>query len=102
MNTITKSAYEKIYEKYGDPTNIEYNLKSKKMVSATWKNINGLDGVIVTNYVKYKWHPYPAPVVVYAYKYLKVPETLIGSLKYASETIKIDEIDVPVKFSKVE
>lgn len=85
---------------YGVPHNTTKDAVGNTL-SAHWKNINGLDGVIINNEVKYKWHPYPAPVFVYSYKYLHVPELLIGPLKYASETIKIDEIDIPYKHAKV-
>ena len=39
-----------------------------------------------------KVHPYPAIVFVIATKLLHVPDNLLGPLKYASETINIEQI----------
>lgn len=58
----------------------------------------GLDIVKVSNYAAKKLHPEIAPVYVIAGKYLNVPEKFMGPLKYASETINIEQIFVP-KFS---
>lgn len=94
----------KLYTKYkkvlNTPDLITKNTNTKKLHSVTWYNKGGLNGIELRFTKKFKWHPYPAPVVVYAFKYINVPEHLIGPLKYASETIKIDEIDVPYKYSK--
>lgn len=97
-NQLSKDVYKNIYTVYGKPDIVAKH--GKTWHSVTWKNINGLHGVEIHNDVRYKWHPYPAPVIVYAYKYIKMPELLIGPLKYASETIKIDEIDIPYSASK--
>jgi hypothetical protein len=92
--------YRKLMNHLGEPTLIEIK-RNGKINKATWTNKNGLDGIEYHFTKRYKWHPYPAHVNIYAYKYLNVPEDLIGPLKYASETIKIDEIDIPLKYSKM-
>lgn len=92
--------YKKLKSHLGEPTLIEMN-KNGKITKTTWNRKIGLDGIEYHFSKKYKWHPYPAHVNIYAFKYLNVPEDLIGPLKYASETIKIDEIDIPYKYSKL-
>ena len=98
-NRLAHQAYKRVKTLYGKQSSIERNTKNK-ILSVTWNKVGGFDGIIVKNDVKFKWHPYPAPVMVYAFKYFHVPELLIGPLKYASETIKIDEIDIPYKYAR--
>ena len=68
--------------------------------SVTFKNIEGLDVVIITNKQYRKLHPYEAPVFVTAGKYMKVPDFLLGPLKYASETINIEQLEIDDKTNK--
>jgi len=95
-NTVAK----KIMKIYGKPSLIEKDRESKYVTKLTWHDIEGCDGVIVKGDIKYKWHPLPAVTFVYAYKYFEVPEFLQGPLMYASETIIVDYIDIPTKYSK--
>lgn len=93
------STAKQIMNVHGNPSLVEKD-KEGYITKLTWKNIEGCDGVIVKGDVKYKWHPIPAITYVYAYKYIPVPEKLVGPLCHASETIDIDYIDVPEKESK--
>ena len=77
--------------KYGAPDLIEKDSKGN-ITKLTWKNIEGHAMVSVYNDIYRKWHPYPASVFVETARYIKVPEHLLGPLKYASETINIDQI----------
>lgn len=90
---------ESITNMYGVANLIEMN-SNGYLNKLTWFNIEGCDGVIIKGDVKYKWHPIPAITYVFVYKYMSVPEKLVGPLSYASETIGIDYIDVPKKESK--
>jgi hypothetical protein len=90
---------KQIMQVHGHPDLIEKD-KNGYLTKLTWHNIEGCDGVIVKGDIKYKWHPIPAITYVFAYNYMFVPEKLVGPLKYASETINVDYIDVPEKESK--
>ena len=89
---------KQIISVHGNPSLVEKDNKGY-VTKLTWKNIEGCDGVIVKGDVKYKWHPIPAITYVFAYKFMPVPDKLVGPLAYASETINIDYIDVPDKES---
>ena len=62
------------------------------VLSVTWNNIEGHHSVTVYNDIYRKWHPYPAEVYVETRKLIKVPDHLLGPLKYASETINIEQL----------
>ena len=57
--------------------------------------IRGVDMVKINNYKAEKLHPYKASVYVIVGKFLNVPDHLMGPLKFASETINIDQLAVP-------
>ena len=59
----------------------------------------GLDLVKLSGYITRKYHPVPAPCFVIVGKYMNVPEHLMGPLKYASETINIEQLFVPKKYN---
>lgn len=61
---------------------------------------HGVDMIKVTNFSPRKLHPYEAPVYVIAGMYTHVPDHLFGPLKYASETINIEQLYVPIKSNK--
>ena len=71
--------------------------KDDKLERVTFRDIEGLDVVTISNRVYKKLHPYKAPVFVTAGKYLKVPDYLLGPLKYASETINIEQLEIDDK-----
>lgn len=56
--------------------------------------IGGLDYLKLTNYHAKKWHPKPAAVFIIAGKYMEVPDHLLGPIKYASETINVEQLFV--------
>tara|TARA_B100001250_G_scaffold270811_1_gene233751 strand:+ start:68 stop:769 length:702 start_codon:yes stop_codon:yes gene_type:complete len=68
-----------------------------KLQSVTFRDIEGLDIVVISNKQYKKLHPYEAPVFITAGKYLTVPDYLFGPLKYASETINIEQLEIDDK-----
>ena len=113
---------EKIHNKYnnlvqyiGEPTYKEHDSKGN-LNSVTWmsplnnyqknqvagKSVveqNGLDFIKVLGFTGRKHHPIPADMYVIAGKYMDVPQKLIGVLKYASETINVEQLQVPHKLN---
>jgi hypothetical protein len=57
--------------------------------------IRGVDMVKINNYKAEKLYPYKASVYVIVGKFLNVPDHLMGPLKFASETINMDQLAVP-------
>jgi hypothetical protein len=90
-NLVTRTKAQQIGKVHGDPSLFEKDNKGN-LVSVSWQNVEGLDKLTVYNDIYRKWHPYPAEVYVVAYKLIKVPDHLLGPLKYASETINIDQL----------
>ena len=89
----------------GSPTYVSRN--SKGMIEhVKWQNeletsgfkygaLKGVDMIKLTNYIPKKIHPYMASVYVIVGKFINVPSHLFGPLKYASETINIEQLSVP-------
>jgi len=100
MNDGPRKIATNIMDVHGIPTYIERD-NNDKINSVTWTNIEGCDEIKIRNGVLKKLHPYPADVFVIASKYIYVPEHLLGALKYASETINIDQLDVPKHVSEI-
>ena len=103
-----KNAEEKANELtgiFGPPThtcidsknNIEYVKWQQDLDNDNFKYnaYHGVDMIKITNYAPNKLHPYEAPVYVIVGKFMKVPDSLLGPLKYASETINIEQLSVP-------
>ena len=90
-NLISRNKAVEIGRLYGKPDIIE-NDSSGNILSVTWENIEGHNFVTVHNKIYKKYHPYPANVFVVTKKLIHVPEHLFGPLKYASETINIEQI----------
>lgn len=90
---------KEIGKMYGKPDRIE-RLQNNNIFKVTWLNIEGHDEVIVYNDIYRKFHPHKAVVYVETKKLLKVPEHLLGPLKYASETINIEQIHTDKKENK--
>ena len=103
---FAKNKMESLIKHLGKPTLYEYT-GSNKLESVSWINkldsnkkmghFKGLDLIQLVNYPTQKLHPEIAPVYVIAGKYINVPDRLIGPLKYASETINIDQLFIPQK-----
>ena len=100
-NSLTKILGKSTY------TEIENN---KVFKSATWQTpldkfndfgkYNGCDYIKIEGNPVKKYHPHEAIVYLIIGKYIKVPDNLLGPLKYASETINIEQLFVPVSYQK--
>ena len=89
----------------GPPNYVSYNNKGMVEFVKWQKDLNtdnfvygafkGVDMIKITDYVPKKIHPYEADVYVIVGKFIHVPSHLFGPLKYASETINIEQLSVP-------
>lgn len=79
------------------PNSICYT--KNKISSMVFNNIEGFDHLELFTHPKKKLHPYPAIVFVVAKKYMYVPDYLLGALKYASETINIEQLMIDNKYN---
>ena len=90
--------YQSLKKYFGEPNYKEYSKGLLK--SVTWKNNNtlgkfaGMDMVMINHSNFKKYHPIPAPVYIIVGKCIKIPNNLFGPLKYASETINFDQLDM--------
>jgi len=110
-NQQVNKKYKSLVKRLGNPQYIEYDNDNNNIDSVKWQlpldNVTekqfgyfyGCDMIKLHNKPSKKWHPYPAQVFVIVGKYLKVPEHLFGPLKYASETINIEQLFVPKKYA---
>ena len=106
-NWTNNAAYKKCMKLSVVLGNPNYVSSSGNMIeSVKWQNnlestnfnfgaIKGVDMIRINNYKTRKLHPYLASVYVIVGKFINIPEHLMGPLKYASETINIDQLDVP-------
>lgn len=113
-----KFSVEKIENKYSDLTNYiglptYYEVDNAiNLNSVTWMApldnyapgyidgiVNGLDYVRMNGLVGRKHHPIAADMYIIAGKYLQVPQRLLGPLKFASHTINIEQLSVPVELN---
>jgi len=101
--------YDSLVEKIGNPTSISRKFPNGEIIYVEWKvdrkkNKYGfygnLDMIQLRNDEAIKRHPEPAPVLVLAGKYINVPDHLFGPIKYASETINIEQLFVPTDSNK--
>ena len=90
-NLISRKKAKEIGVVHGIPSISEKDAKGN-ILSVTWNNIEGHHSVTVYNDIYRKWHPHPAVVYVVSRRLIKVPDHLMGPLKYASETINIEQI----------
>lgn len=109
-NQQVNKKYKSLVKRIGNPQYTEYDNKNN-IDSVKWQlpldNVTkeqfgyfyGCDMIKLHNKPSKKYHPYPAPVFVIVGKYLKVPEHLFGPLKYASETINIEQLFVPKQYA---
>ena len=108
-NEMIKNKYNELVSLIGQPTYKETDA-NKNLKSATWmvplekKNqplnaFKGCDYIKILGSPSKKYHPYPADVFLIVGKYIKVPEHLFGPLKYASETINIEQLLIPKKYA---
>ena len=106
-NWTNNGAYNKCMKLVAVLGNPNYVSSSGNMIeSVKWQNdlestnfnfgaIRGVDMVKINNYKAEKLHPYKASVYVIVGKFMQVPDHLMGPLKFASETINIDQLAVP-------
>jgi len=90
-NIVSRKKAKEIGAVHGIPSISEKDAKGN-VLSVTWNNIEGHHSVTVYNDIYRKWHPYPAEVYVVTRRLIKVPDHLMGPLKYASETINIEQL----------
>lgn len=98
---------DELTEHLGEPTHMEHS--NGKLTTVTWKTdlndyeegkFKGLDMIKLYGVPGVKYHPVPAPVYLIAGKFMHVPEHLFGPIKYASETINIEQIFTPKEVQK--
>lgn len=101
-NQISRDKYDYLIDKIGQPNKICKNINGV-VEYVVWQDpyddvnegrIGGLDFLKITNHHAKKWHPKPANVFIIAGKYLEVPDHLLGPIKYASETINVEQLFV--------
>ena len=111
LNWSNKSSlemYNSLTNKIGEPKKIcknsnnqvEYVVWQDDYDKVNFGRLGGLDFLKVTNYHARKWHPKPADVYIIAGKYMDVPDHLLGPIKYASETINVEQLFVDHKSNK--
>ena len=107
--SLVKQNYNNLVKVLGKPTYLEKDGKNN-MNSATWMSPlssfndfgkhNGCDYIKITGHISKKWHPHPANLFIIVGKYINVPEHLLGPIKYASETINVEQLFVPTEYSE--
>ena len=107
-NFKVQDKYYNLVEHIGKHSNVELD-NDGFVHSISWQSpldkfvtpgkFGGLDLVKLSGYIARKYHPVPAPCFVIVGKYMNVPEHLMGPLKYASETINIEQLFVPKKYN---
>jgi len=95
---MSNNKLQELIKIIGNPTLVER--ENDNLHSVTWKNNSMLPYVKLFNKSARKYHPIPAIVFVIVGKYLFVPDRLIGPLKYASETINIEQLFVSEEAQK--
>lgn len=109
-NEMVKNKYEELNEILGKPNYLELDADNN-LHTATWMSplnnfhhfgkYGGCDYIKIHGTPSKKYHPHPAIVFIIIGKYIKVPEILFGPLKYASETINIEQLFIPKKYSEL-
>lgn len=79
-------------------SNVEYVMWRQDLETQSFKRgfYHGLDMIKVMDSNHRKLHPAVAPSYVIAGKLINVPDILVGPLKFASPTINIEQIYVPI------
>lgn len=99
-DNIVKNKLITLVEAYGEPSRVETTNNGKTLYKATWLNIENCDEITIHEDIYNKYHPHKAIVFVIARKLIHVPDHLLGPLKYASETINIEQIQTTKEISK--
>uniref|UniRef100_A0A6C0EH85 Uncharacterized protein n=1 Tax=viral metagenome TaxID=1070528 RepID=A0A6C0EH85_9ZZZZ len=115
-NKKVNNKYTDLIKHIGSPTYVEISANNV-LNSATWmsplnnydaglfngdsiSSKDGLDYIKINGFVGRKHHPISADMYVIAGKYIEVPDILMGPLKHASETINIEQLEVPPLLNK--
>jgi len=109
-NNMIKDKYNSLVSKMGDPIYLKTD-KDNNLFSATWQQpldnwnvpgkFGGCDVIKLFGEPVLKQHPHKAIVFIVIGKYINVPDKLLGPLKYASETINIDQLFIPKKYQEI-
>lgn len=92
-NQQVRSTALNIYWTYKKlPVEVTRSVKTGEIQKVKYTNIEGFDTLELYNKPVLKLHPIKAIVFVVAGKYIHVPDYLLGPLKYASETINIEQL----------
>ena len=119
QNATAQQKMKKLTEKWGNPDRIELAPNKEKLTvhlnistygnrptlySATWLNKDNCDEIVIYEDIFDKYHPYKAILFVIVKKLIHVPDHLLGPLKYASETINIEQLrttpEINAKYKK--
>ena len=102
-NEMVENKYHSLVEVLGKESLLEKS--GSDFSSATWLTpldkfnqigkFGGCDYVRINGYVARKHHPVPASIFVLVGRYMYVPDNLLGPIKYASETINMNQLQVP-------
>lgn len=111
-NQQVQEKYDSLVNHIGLQTQTEKD-NNNNVISATWMSSldnyqkglysgntcsysqKGLDYIKLNSNIGRKYHPIPADMYVIAGKYMNVPDVLLGPIKYASETINVEQLQVP-------
>lgn len=103
-NIAIARKYNDLVNHIGDANLIE-NDSNGFTNSVTWQQplnqyngpgkYGGLDYIRMSGYVTRKLHPIPADCFLIVGKYINVPDHLLGPIKFASETINIEQLFIP-------
>lgn len=99
FNNIVKNKLQDLVKKYGEPNRVETTNNGNNLYKATWLNIENCDEIIIYENIFKKYHPHKAIVFVIARKLMHIPDHLFGPLKYASETINIEQVQTNKELS---
>ena len=106
---LVKQNFDNLVSVLGKPTYLEKDADNN-MNSSIWMSpldkfndfgkFGGCDYIKISGHISKKYHPYPANVFIIVGKYINVPDNLLGPIKYASETINIEQLFVPIKYAE--
>lgn len=109
-NFKVQDKYYTLVKYIGEANIVEFD-SDKYVNSVTWQSpldkyngqgkYGGLDYIKLSGYITRKYHPIPADCFVIVGKYMNVPNHLMGPIKYASETINIEQLFIPQRYIQV-
>lgn len=111
-NEMVKEKYNSLVSILGKPNYLTSD-SDNNLVAATWQQslgskfvgqhgkYGGCDMIRIVGTPALKQHPHNAIVFVIIGKYINVPDNLLGPLKYASETINIEQLFVPKEHQEI-